>query len=74
MAYPQAMDDVDLSMGTIPDGSGAVSQAINGMLTCTYNESHSVSGGRYFSHIEACRKVKLQKSVLISLNFVSNPV
>ncbi|CAL8139336.1 unnamed protein product [Orchesella dallaii] len=57
MAYPRASNaDVDMSMGTVPNSRGAEAQGINGMLVCSYNESHLCSGGRFFAHIEECRK------------------
>ncbi|CAL8113050.1 unnamed protein product [Orchesella dallaii] len=60
MAYPRPFD-VDLSMGTVPEGRGTQLHGINNMLVCTYDESHLVSGGRYFSHIEECRKAYLER-------------
>ncbi|ODM93921.1 Gametocyte-specific factor 1 [Orchesella cincta] len=58
MAYP-GPTGTNTSMDTVPEGSGTQPQPVNmnTMLVCSSNESHLCSGGRYFAHIDECKKV-----------------
>lgn len=47
-------------MGTVPRPGVVAAGAgnINDLQTCTYDESHIVSGGKYHAHLAKCRKVR----------------